>query len=284
MSRVEQRWEHLVRVVLSRETMGADAYGRHATGIAGNVPSSLANNRDIVEILRAADKIQDDFQNLYNLDPNSEGRGVLQFKTGLMSVIKQKLAKKESGIIDRSQDIARLQEFYKLYKLYLFVLYFGILISFYSNILLRLYNAQKQGGTPEQEKGAVKAVQDLYDVVQQGGMPILFYLQKIYPGSDVEGAISSNDATDTRAFELSPKHKESQKLEAADIALWPMQQPGKPGKSRLQPSYQPRTMHMILRALQMFGLQIPMPAPDLAPPSTSQPLHLADTSSLMHQT
>ncbi|CAN6573084.1 unnamed protein product [Malus baccata var. baccata] len=129
MSRVEQRWEHLVRVVLSRETMGADAYGRHATGIAGNVPSSLANNRDIDEILRAADKIQDEDPNIsrilcehayslaHNLDPNSEGRGVLQFKTGLMSVIKQKLAKKESGIIDRSQDIARLQEFYKLYKL-----------------------------------------------------------------------------------------------------------------------------------------------------------------------
>ncbi|KAJ0623737.1 hypothetical protein HanIR_Chr01g0035511 [Helianthus annuus] len=27
-----------------------------------------------------------------NLDPNSEGRGVLQFKTGLMSVIKQKIS------------------------------------------------------------------------------------------------------------------------------------------------------------------------------------------------
>ncbi|TQE10111.1 hypothetical protein C1H46_004281, partial [Malus baccata] len=44
-----------------------------------------------------------------------------------------------------------------------------------------LYNAQKQGGTPQQEKGAVKAVQDLYDVVQQGGILIFFYLQKIYP-------------------------------------------------------------------------------------------------------
>ncbi|KAM1787877.1 hypothetical protein ACFX11_038234 [Malus domestica] len=165
-----------------------------------------------------------------NLDPNSEGRGVLQFKTGLMSVIK------------------------------------------------------KQGGTPQQEKGAVKAVQDLYDVVQQGGILIFFYLQKIYPdewknflarighdenalhfelfdnptdnlelrfwasyrgqtlarteGSDVEGAISCNDATDTRGFELSPearahadlkftyvvtcqiygKQKEGQKPEAADIS------------------------------------------------------------------
>ncbi|KAM2691324.1 hypothetical protein EV2_005739 [Malus domestica] len=128
MSRVEQRWEHLVRAVLSRARMGADAYGRHATGIAGNVPSSLANNRDIDEILRAADEIQDEdptisrilcehaYSLAQNLDPNSEGRGVLQFKTGLMSVIKQKLAKKEGGTIDRSQDIARLQEFYKLYR------------------------------------------------------------------------------------------------------------------------------------------------------------------------
>lgn len=64
MSRVEERWEHLVRAVLSRERMGADAYGRHATGIAGNVPSSLANNRDIDEILRAADEIQDEDPNI----------------------------------------------------------------------------------------------------------------------------------------------------------------------------------------------------------------------------
>ncbi|KVH96178.1 1,3-beta-glucan synthase subunit FKS1-like, domain-1 [Cynara cardunculus var. scolymus] len=76
-----------------------------------------------------------------NLDPNSEGRGVLQFKTGLMSIIKiilqlsghteselpvkhtkplpfpmQKLAKKEGGVTDRSQDISRLRDFYKLYR------------------------------------------------------------------------------------------------------------------------------------------------------------------------
>ncbi|KAF5447956.1 hypothetical protein F2P56_033466 [Juglans regia] len=128
MSRAEELWERLVRAALSRERVGAGAYGHPSTGIAGNVPSSLANNRDIDEILRAADEIQDEDPNIsrilcehayslaQNLDPNSEGRGVLQFKTGLMSVIKQKLAKKEVGPIDRSQDIARLQEFYKLYR------------------------------------------------------------------------------------------------------------------------------------------------------------------------
>ncbi|XP_058198210.1 callose synthase 9 isoform X2 [Rhododendron vialii] len=128
MSRAEDLWERLVRAALRRERTGTDAYGRPVTGIAGNVPSSLAQNRDIDAILRAADEIQDEDPNVsrilcehayslsQNLDPNSEGRGVLQFKTGLMSVIKQKLAKREGGTIDRSQDIARLKEFYKHYR------------------------------------------------------------------------------------------------------------------------------------------------------------------------
>lgn len=128
MSRPEELWERLVRAALRRERTGDDAYGRPAAGIAGNVPSALAKNRDIDEILRVADEIQDEdptvsrilcehaYSLSQNLDPNSEGRGVLQFKTGLMSVIKQKLAKKEVGTIDRSQDIARLQEFYKSYR------------------------------------------------------------------------------------------------------------------------------------------------------------------------
>lgn len=64
MARVEERWERLVRAVLRRERMGPDAYERHGTGIAGNVPSSLANNRDIDEILRAADEIQDEDPNI----------------------------------------------------------------------------------------------------------------------------------------------------------------------------------------------------------------------------
>ncbi|KAG7022058.1 Callose synthase 9 [Cucurbita argyrosperma subsp. argyrosperma] len=128
MTQVEELWERLVRAALRRDRIGIDAYGRPESGIAGNVPSSLANNRDIDEILRAADEIQDEDPNVarilcehayslaQNLDPNSEGRGVLQFKTGLMSVIKQKLAKREGGIIDRRQDVTRLQEFYRLYR------------------------------------------------------------------------------------------------------------------------------------------------------------------------
>ncbi|KAK8506312.1 hypothetical protein V6N13_016471 [Hibiscus sabdariffa] len=128
MSRAEELWERLVRAALRRERFGMGTVGQPAGGIAGYVPSSLANNRDIDTILRVADEIQDEEPNVsrilcehayslaQNLDPNSEGRGVLQFKTGLMSVIKQKLAKREVGAIDRSQDIARLQEFYKIYR------------------------------------------------------------------------------------------------------------------------------------------------------------------------
>lgn len=127
MTKAEVNWERLVRAALQRDRGGAAGLAHPVTGIAGNVPSSL-HNLHIDEILRAADEIQDEDPNIsrilcehayslaQNLDPNSEGRGVLQFKTGLMSVIKQKLAKRDGGSIDRSQDIARLQEFYKLYR------------------------------------------------------------------------------------------------------------------------------------------------------------------------
>uniref|UniRef100_A0A0D9VNS4 1,3-beta-glucan synthase n=1 Tax=Leersia perrieri TaxID=77586 RepID=A0A0D9VNS4_9ORYZ len=127
MARAAANWERLVRAALRGERL-AGAFGVPVTGIAGNVPSSLGNNVHIEEVLRAADEIQDEdptvarilcehaYTLAQNLDPNSEGRGVLQFKTGLMSVIRQKLAKREAGAIDRSQDVAKLQEFYKLYR------------------------------------------------------------------------------------------------------------------------------------------------------------------------
>ncbi|XP_049931225.1 callose synthase 9-like [Nymphaea colorata] len=126
-ARCQANWEMLVEAVLSRERRGgADAFGQAVSGIVGNDPCSLARSADIDVILRAADEVQEVDPNVarilcehayslaQNLDPDSEGRGVLQFKTGLMSVIKQKLGKREAGAIDRTQDIARLQEFYKL--------------------------------------------------------------------------------------------------------------------------------------------------------------------------
>ncbi|KAK1588402.1 hypothetical protein Q3G72_022885 [Acer saccharum] len=48
MSQIEDLWERLVRAALRRES------------IAGNVPSSLENNRDTDAILRTADEIQDE--------------------------------------------------------------------------------------------------------------------------------------------------------------------------------------------------------------------------------
>lgn len=60
MSRAEELWERLVRAALRRQRHSANAYGRVDGGIAANVPSSLSNNRDIDDILRAADEIQND--------------------------------------------------------------------------------------------------------------------------------------------------------------------------------------------------------------------------------
>lgn len=61
MSRAEELWERLVRAALRRQRRSTvDAFGRSDGGIAANVPSSLANNRDIDDILRTADEIQDE--------------------------------------------------------------------------------------------------------------------------------------------------------------------------------------------------------------------------------
>lgn len=64
MSRVEDLWERLVRAALRRERTGKDALGQPVSGIAGYVPSSLANNGDIDAILRAADEIQEEDPNV----------------------------------------------------------------------------------------------------------------------------------------------------------------------------------------------------------------------------
>ncbi|KAK6250205.1 hypothetical protein QUC31_007692 [Theobroma cacao] len=132
MARVFRNWERLVRATLDREQLRNVGQGHERTpsGIAGAVPlpPSLGRATNIDAILQAADEIQVEDPNIarilceqaygmaQNLDPNSEGRGVLQFKTGLMSVIKQKLAKRDGGRIDRNRDIEHLWEFYQLYK------------------------------------------------------------------------------------------------------------------------------------------------------------------------
>eukprot|EP00252_Welwitschia_mirabilis_P007366 TRINITY_DN18640_c0_g1_i2.p1 TRINITY_DN18640_c0_g1~~TRINITY_DN18640_c0_g1_i2.p1 ORF type:complete len:1915 (+),score=322.94 TRINITY_DN18640_c0_g1_i2:50-5794(+) len=133
MSRVEKNWERLVRATLRQEQLrsgGRGAAGRAGltSGLIESVPSSLGRGTNIDAILHAADEIQGEdptvarilceyaYTLAQSLDPQSDGRGVLQFKTGLMSVIKQKLAKRGGGQIDRSQDLSRLWEFYEGYR------------------------------------------------------------------------------------------------------------------------------------------------------------------------
>ncbi|KAL3512615.1 hypothetical protein ACH5RR_025332 [Cinchona calisaya] len=130
MARVYNNWERLVRATLRREQLRHTGQGheRTSSGIAGAVPDSLQRSTNINAILQAADDIQSEDPNVsrilceqaysmaQNLDPNSNRRGVLQFKTGLMSVIKQNLAKKDGTPLDRSRDIEHLWEFYQRYK------------------------------------------------------------------------------------------------------------------------------------------------------------------------
>ncbi|BFG32377.1 hypothetical protein CerSpe_186510 [Prunus speciosa] len=130
MARVYNNWERLVRATLKREQLRSSGQGheRVPSGIAGAVPPSLGKTTNIDAILQAADAIQAEDPNVsrilceqaysmaQNLDPKSDGRGVLQFKTGLMSVIKQKLAKRDGGQIDHNRDIEHLWDFYQRYK------------------------------------------------------------------------------------------------------------------------------------------------------------------------
>ncbi|CAA6653832.1 unnamed protein product [Spirodela intermedia] len=92
-------------------------------GIAGAVPASLVGTSNIDAILQLANEIEVEdpmvarilceqaYGMAQKLDPNSEGRGVVQFKTGLLSVIKQKGPR-----VDRERAIEHLWNFYKSYK------------------------------------------------------------------------------------------------------------------------------------------------------------------------
>ncbi|XP_071712426.1 callose synthase 10 [Rutidosis leptorrhynchoides] len=131
MARVSDNWNRLVRATLRREQLrlaGQSHERKKSSGLASAVPDSLQRTTNINAILQAADEIQAEdahvarilceqaYSMAQNLDPDSEGRGVLQFKTGLMSVIKQKLAKKDGGRIDRNRDAQYLWDFYQRYK------------------------------------------------------------------------------------------------------------------------------------------------------------------------
>ncbi|KAH9624592.1 hypothetical protein KSS87_007864 [Heliosperma pusillum] len=128
MANVEDNWERLVRATQQRNTAAVNGDDRRPSSLASIVPSSLGDSSHIDAILQAADEIQDydptisrilceqAYSMSQELDPSSDGRGVLQFKTGLMSIIKQKLSKRDGAQIDRSRDVERLWKFYQRYK------------------------------------------------------------------------------------------------------------------------------------------------------------------------
>ncbi|KAJ4775037.1 GLUCAN SYNTHASE-LIKE 8 family protein [Rhynchospora pubera] len=120
--RALDNWERLVRAILQREHLLSSA----ATG-TGTAPASLGGKAaDIDRILQAANEIEDEDPNVtrilcesayimaHAMDPNSKGRGVMQFKTALMSVIKTK--PKEGVSHDQEHDIQYLWNFYSRYK------------------------------------------------------------------------------------------------------------------------------------------------------------------------
>ncbi|KAG0631673.1 hypothetical protein M758_1G271400 [Ceratodon purpureus] len=89
------------------------------------VPQSLAAQTDIDAVMEAAEDIQKDdievarilYEYAYNLtqqmDPMNQGRGVLQFKSALKSVLMQKRIKHH---IDRSKDVGIITDYYSMYK------------------------------------------------------------------------------------------------------------------------------------------------------------------------
>ncbi|KAJ1692919.1 hypothetical protein LUZ63_009617 [Rhynchospora breviuscula] len=119
--RALDNWERLVRAILQREHLLSSAATSSSTA-----PSSLGSKAaDIDRILQAANEIEDEDPNVTRIlcesanimaqamDPNSKGRGVLQFKTALMSVIKTKT----KGVShDREHNIQYLWNFYSRYK------------------------------------------------------------------------------------------------------------------------------------------------------------------------
>ncbi|KAL2631732.1 hypothetical protein R1flu_016418 [Riccia fluitans] len=125
--RAIDNWQRLVRRALQSGEFRFAAEGRDDLG--GFVPTSLGQQSGSINlILQVAEEIQPlnphvarilceyAYSMAQQLDPQSEGRGVLQFKTGLMSVIRQKQSKKEGERIDRTQDIIQIQNFYEEYR------------------------------------------------------------------------------------------------------------------------------------------------------------------------
>ncbi|KAG0630756.1 hypothetical protein M758_1G201800 [Ceratodon purpureus] len=121
--RVVAQWERLVGRAMEAEEERTLAESQGAEfGDLSFVPQILhQEKKNIDEILQTARDVENTYPQvariLYEysyalsqtLDPRSESRGVLQFKTGLLSVIKQKRGEK----LDRSEDLVIIEGFYK---------------------------------------------------------------------------------------------------------------------------------------------------------------------------
>ncbi|GKA75089.1 serine-threonine/tyrosine-protein kinase catalytic domain-containing protein [Tanacetum coccineum] len=143
MTKVFDSWKRLVRGVLRREQLrltgksheqttsidvmlqGADEIQSEDAHVArifvefsviGEDKLVLEKDEVSVRSLNVFIVCETAYAMAQNLDPNSEGRGPLQFKTGLSSVIKQKLARRDGRTIDRKLDIQHLWNFYQHYK------------------------------------------------------------------------------------------------------------------------------------------------------------------------
>ncbi|CAK9227498.1 unnamed protein product [Sphagnum troendelagicum] len=131
--RVLGNWERLVYARLradeGRTGFNHEDYRRTTPETSGSsqaVPQSLSDQANIEAILQAADEVDDvqvarllcqyAFDLVQKLDPTSEGRGVLQFKTGLQSIIKRKQAARAGQQMDRNEEIILVQDYYTRYR------------------------------------------------------------------------------------------------------------------------------------------------------------------------
>ncbi|CAM6036816.1 unnamed protein product [Sphagnum compactum] len=131
--RVLALWEQLVGEALraqeARESLEIGSSRRRDYGSSSyTVPQFLQDQTNIESILQAARDIELEniqvaqilyeyaFTLVHQLDPMSEGRDVLQLKTGLSSMISKKRMQREGQKLDRTVDIQVISDYYKKYR------------------------------------------------------------------------------------------------------------------------------------------------------------------------
>jgi hypothetical protein len=131
--RVLGLWEQLVGEALraqeARESLEIGSSRRRDYGSSSyTVPQFLQDQTNIESVLQAASDIEPEniqvaqilyayaFTLVHQLDPMSEGRDVLQLKTGLSSMISKKRMQREGQKLDRTDDIQVISDYYKKYR------------------------------------------------------------------------------------------------------------------------------------------------------------------------